>query len=102
MSIDKTTLLQLIQTVLKELGEDLEKNSLLDTNEMTPLFGSKSDLDSINLVNLITDIEERLSDEHDIVITLASASAMSSTRSPFLRVGSLVNYILELIKKDNE
>lgn len=102
MSIDKNTILKLIQTILKELGEDLGKESLLVTDEMTPLFGSKSELDSMNLVNLITDIEERLSDEYDIVITLASASAMSRTRSPFLRVGSLINYIMELIKKDNE
>ncbi|MFL2847888.1 MAG: hypothetical protein ACJZ9B_02820 [Coraliomargaritaceae bacterium] len=101
MSIDRPTLLKLLQTVLKELGEDLDKEALLNTDETTPLFGSRSALDSMNLVNMITDVEERLSDDYDINITLANASAMSRTRSPFLRVGSCVDYIIELINKEN-
>lgn len=101
MSIERHTVLALLQTVLKELGEDLGKDTLLQTDERTPLFGSRSDLDSMNLVNIITEIEERLSDDYDINITLANASAMSRTRSPFLRVGSCVDYIMELIEKEN-
>ena len=34
----------------------------------TPLFGSRSSLDSMNLVNVITDIEERLSEDYAIHI----------------------------------
>ena len=101
MHIERQTLLELLQTILRELGEDLGKETLLQTDERTPLFGSRSDLDSMNLVNIITEIEERLSDDYDINITLASSSAMSRTRSPFLRVGSCVDYILELIEKQN-
>lgn len=101
MSIDRPTLLKLLQTVLKELGEDLDKEALLNADETTPLFGSRSALDSMNLVNMITDVEERLSDDYNINITLANASAMSRTRSPFLRVGSCVDYIIELINKEN-
>ncbi|MDG1702545.1 MAG: hypothetical protein P8I61_06495 [Opitutae bacterium] len=101
MRIERQTLLELLQTILRELGEDLGKETLLQTDERTPLFGSRSDLDSMNLVNIITEIEERLSDDYDINITLASSSAMSRTRSPFLRVGSCVDYILELIEKQN-
>jgi acyl carrier protein len=101
MRIERQTLLELLQTILRELGEDLGKEALLQTDERTPLFGSRSDLDSMNLVNIITEIEERLSDDYDINITLASSSAMSRTRSPFLRVGSCVDYILELIEKQN-
>jgi acyl carrier protein len=101
MRIERQILLELLQTILRELGEDLGKETLLQTDERTPLFGSRSDLDSMNLVNIITEIEERLSDDYDINITLASSSAMSRTRSPFLRVGSCVDYILELIEKQN-
>ena len=101
MSIERHTLLELLQTILRELGEDLGKDSLLQTDEKTPLFGSRSELGSMNLVNFITEIEERLSDDYNIDITLANASAMSRTRSPFLRVGSCVDYIIELINKEN-
>ncbi|MAV39347.1 MAG: hypothetical protein CML12_02040 [Puniceicoccaceae bacterium] len=98
MSIDRQNLLELVQTVLRELGEDLGKEAFLQTDESTPLFGSRSSLDSMNLVNVITDIEERLSDDYNIHITLANASAMSRTRSPFRRIGTCVDYIMELIE----
>ena len=96
MPLDRTAILALVQTSLKELGEDLNKESLLFTDENTRLFGSRSALDSMNLVNLIADIEERLSEDYNIDITLANQSAMSRTHSPFRKVSSCVDYILEL------
>ena len=51
----------------------------------------------MNLVNFIADTEERLSDDFGIEITLANQSAMSRTHSPFRRVSSCVDYIMELI-----
>lgn len=96
MSLDRETILAIVQTSLKELGEDLNKADLLSTDENTRLFGSRSALDSMNLVNLIADIEERLSEDYDIDITLANPSAMSRTHSPFRKVSSCVDYILEL------
>jgi acyl carrier protein len=101
MPLERNIVLELVQTILKELGEDLEIEGLSATDEQTRLFGSRSALDSMGLVNLITDIEEKLSDEHDIHITLASQSAMSRTHSPFRKVGSCVNYIMELIEAAN-
>ena len=96
MALDRETILTLVQTSLRELGEDLNQEALLSTDENTRLFGSRSALDSMNLVNLIADIEERLSEDHGIAITLANPSAMSRTHSPFRKVGSCVDYILEL------
>ena len=103
MKINRLEILELVKKILKELGEDLLKNELLEVKETTRLFGAKSSLDSMGLVNLIADIEERLSDEYNIDIILANQSAMSRTHSPFRRVGSCVDYIIELIEtKTNE
>ena len=38
MSIERHTLLNLLQVILRELGEDLGKDSLLQTDEKTPLL----------------------------------------------------------------
>lgn len=102
MPLDRTAILALVQTSLKELGEDLNKEALLSADENTRLFGSRSALDSMNLVNLIADIEERLSEDHNIDITLANQSAMSRTHSPFRKVSSCVDYILELTTSSSE
>ena len=99
MPLNRDTTLKIVLETLHELGEDLERPELLDANEKTRLFGARSALDSINLVNLIADLEERLNDDFDVEITLADQTAMSQTNSPFRRVGSCVDYIMKLISE---
>src|SRR5262245_5927338 len=65
-------------------------------NESLPLLGSESPLDSLGLVTLIVDVEQRLSLDHDLTVTLASESAMSRRQSPFRTVSSFADYICEL------
>jgi len=48
---------------------------------------------------LITDLEERISDEFDKDITLADEKAMSQRNSPFRSVESLTNYISKLLEE---
>ncbi|NCG08011.1 MAG: hypothetical protein GWO81_00305 [Verrucomicrobia bacterium] len=79
------------------MGEDLDRPELASADESTRLFGARSPLDSMNLVNFIADVEERLSDDFRIDITLANQSAMSRTHSPFRRASSCIDYIMECI-----
>lgn len=90
----------IVLETLRELGEDLEKEELTAADEATRLFGARSPLDSMNLVNFIADVEERISDDYEIDITLANQSAMSRTHSPFRRASSCIDYIMELIAED--
>lgn len=96
MTLNRDTVLKIVLETLHELGEDLDRPELQEADETTRLFGARSALDSINLVNLIADLEERLNDDFEIEITLADQTAMSQTHSPFRRVGSCVDYIMEL------
>jgi acyl carrier protein len=97
MPLERKIVATIVLDTLRELGEDLEKPELTDADESTRLFGARSSLDSMGLVNLIADIEERLSDDYEMDIALANPSAMSRTHSPFRRVSSCINYIMELI-----
>jgi acyl carrier protein len=63
------------------------------TGESTYLIGSGSLLDSLGLVTLIVDLEQRLEDEYGISLTLADERAMSQKNSPFRTVRSLADYI---------
>jgi len=60
------------------------------------LLGHDSPLDSIGLVTLIVDVEQRLLTDFDLSVTLASEKAMSRRHSPFRTVGSFADYICEL------
>lgn len=89
----------IVLKTLHELGEDIGVDELKTADEKTRLFGTKSALDSINLVNFIADVEERISDQFKIEIVLANQSAISRTHSPFRRVSSCIDYIMELISE---
>jgi acyl carrier protein len=66
----------------------------------TRLIGREGMLDSMGLVTLIVDVEQRLEEQHDIVIVLADERAMSQKHSPFRSVGSLADYVCQLVEEE--
>jgi acyl carrier protein len=62
-------------------------------DESTELLGR---LDSLGLVTLVVDLEERLEDELDLPVSLATEHALSRRHSPFRTVGTLTAYVLEV------
>ena len=60
------------------------------------LFDSKSALDSLGLVTLILNIEDKLSEKFSLNLTLADDRAMSQKNSPFRSTESLTEYIFKL------
>jgi acyl carrier protein len=62
-------------------------------DEDTPLLGRGSVIDSLGLVTLIVEIEQRLEERHGIIVTLADERAMSRRDSPFRTVGSLAHHV---------
>lgn len=100
MATEREPVLQLILETLRELGEDLDLPELIEADEQTRLFGARSPLDSMNLVNFIAEVEERVADEFDVDILLANQSAMSMTHSPFRKVSSCTDYTLSLINEE--
>ncbi|NJN98474.1 MAG: hypothetical protein HC875_32500 [Anaerolineales bacterium] len=65
-------------------------------NEETRLIGREAVLDSMGLVNLIIEVEQRLEDEHDVTVVLADERAMSQKNSPFRSVQTLADYICQV------
>lgn len=84
---------------LKEYNQILESLELNNPTNKTMLYGEKSVLDSMGLVYLITDIEEKISDQFSKNIVLADEKAMSQKTSPFRDVESLTKYILNLLEE---
>ncbi|MBO0215416.1 hypothetical protein J0676_18065 [Vibrio sp. Vb2880] len=90
----------LILSVLVEMGEDDDNKELIEANSKTKLFGSQGVLDSVGIVFLITELEERISDDFDVDVTLADEKAMSQVTSPFRNVETLAKYIESLIEQE--
>lgn len=59
----------------------------------TALFGLNGHLDSLALVYLVLDVEQRVEESLGVPIILTDDRAMSQRRSPFRTVESLAQYV---------
>lgn len=90
---------QVLEYVLTALREQVEADGDHDAStlgESTPLIGEESPIDSLGLVNIIVDVEQRLLDEHGTVVTIVDDKAMSQRYSPFRTAGTLSDYVASL------
>ena len=92
-------MLPLIYEAIDELNETLDEP--IEKSDSTQLFGSKSKLDSMGLVNLIVTVERLIDEKYGKTITLASEKAFSRSSSPFRTVQTLSEYISELLAEEN-
>lgn len=101
MEIDielRETVLAAIYEAIDELNQTLPNNQQLVADPNTQLFGQNGRLDSLGLVNFITEVEQVVEDRLDTTITLADEKALSQKRSPFQSVDTLATYVLSLLK----
>jgi acyl carrier protein len=95
----KEEILDIICKCLRDLNEGINSPALENANRETRLIGSHSALDSIGLVTLIADVEEAVSVHFGKDLILADDRAMSRTNSPFRRVDSLADYVIERLQE---
>lgn len=95
----KDKIMSIVYEALNDLNEELELDILHNPNLKTKIFGTNGALDSINLVSLIADLEERISEEFGKDLVLANEKAMSQKVSPFRNVEALTDYINQLLNE---
>jgi acyl carrier protein len=94
---DVAEIQELVGNSLAAILEGQQDVSPEDIGLGTALIGPEALVDSIGLVTVIVEVEDRLQMEHGISVTIADEKAMSEARSPFLTVGSLVEYVHALV-----
>ena len=94
----ESIIIQSLEEVNEVLGEKIVGPVIPETR----IFGRKGVLDSMGLVTLITDLEEKLEEEFGVSLILADDRAMSQEKSPFRSVSSLAEYISVLINEQTE
>jgi acyl carrier protein len=87
----------IILEALESLNQELDEHARVDIGPATPLFGPDAQLDSLSLVSVIVDVETALTIRWNAPISLTDDRAMSRDISPFDDVGTLADYILELL-----
>lgn len=96
--IEKEKILNMIFEILKEIAEETENVELEKASLNTPLYGKNGNIDSLSLVRLIAELEEKVHDNFDKELVLADERAMSAKFSPFRSVASLADHVLRIIE----
>jgi acyl carrier protein len=97
--ISKDKIIEVVFRGVDELNSQLEEDQKLEKSINSAIFGKQARIDSLALVNLIVAVEAEIADEFDVNLTLADERAMSQNTSPFLTIGTLVDYIFLLLKE---
>lgn len=99
--IASSQITEIIYEAIDELNNEISGSKKIEKKPETPLFGSDSLIDSLNLVNLIVSTEGLIADKLDLNIVIANEKAMSLKNSPFRTVQTLTDYIMTLIESEN-
>lgn len=94
--MDREIALGVVVSCLREALEQFGGHAGEITEE-TIIVGPAAVLDSIGVVSLIVDIEQKLEMEHGVSVTLASEKAMSQRSSPFRTAGVLAEHVCATI-----
>lgn len=94
----KQELVTLITSQVKLYNENLDETVDLSAGADSVLFGEGGVLTSVDFVSLVLDIEEAVENASGKSVTLADERAMSQKHSPFRTVGTLADYIAELLE----
>lgn len=85
---------ELVIESIKAVNEELEIEELQQVNENTPLFEL---LDSMAVLDLVLEIEERLQKKFGRYIQIADERTMDAVSTPFKNLTTLIKHVEEKI-----
>ena len=97
MTQDTPKVRDTVLSIVIEVGKELNNEELLSPTLSTDLFGTN--LTSLGIVMLVSELEQSIYDNFSIHIALADERAMSQATSPFRTVDSLIKYVESLISE---
>ncbi len=92
---NRDTVVQAILAAMEEFNEGQPDGERVVVSSEAELFGNSTGLTSMGLVNVITLVEEQLSDRLDEEVILADDRAFAQELNPFRSVQSLADYIMQ-------
>ena len=92
---------EIIKNAVLQLNSFRQDHEQIVFDRNLVLFGAGALIDSLDLVNVITEVEEAISDEFDFNLSLTDDRAMTREISPYDSVISLEEYVIELLRESN-
>ena len=99
--IERTVAYDIVVASLQEALMQAGMPALDGVTEDTVLVGKDAVLDSLGVVSLIIEVEQRVESGHGISVTLANDKAMSARNSPFRTVGVLTDHLVAMVAEES-
>ena len=84
-----------------EVNEQLPQGVSIEKSLDAPLYGATGKLESLDFVTLIMEVEEKINAEFGTDITIADDNLLSKEKSPFSTLGTLIEYLHDLVKEQD-
>lgn len=97
---DHERIIKAVYLAVDELNKQLPKGVHLEKSLDADLYGKTGKLESIDVVSLMIEVEDQIKAEFGVSITIADERAMSQQNSPFLTLGTLTEYLAQLLKEN--
>lgn len=95
MDID-TRIRQTVFSALDELNEQLPPRLRLEKDDRTPLTGPDGPLDSLNVVNLVAALEQKIEERFSTTVDLIDNGLFDDSQ-PLQNVGTLVTFVSSVL-----
>ena len=86
-------------SAVDELNTQLPAGVAVEKSLAATLYGPGGKLESLDFVTLIMEVEEKINAEFGADITIADENLLSKQKSPFSTLGTLIDYLEELLKQ---
>jgi acyl carrier protein len=95
--IERSAALSIVIASIQEVFAQTGVDAPSALSEDTVLVGKDAVLDSLGVVSLIVEVEQRVESDHDASVTLANDKAMSARNSPFRTIGVLTDHVVAMV-----
>lgn len=95
--IERTAAFKIVLASIQEVFAQTGTDAPPVITEDTVLVGKDAILDSLGVVSLIVEVEQRVESEHNASVTLANDKAMSARNSPFRTVAVLTDHLVAMV-----
>ena len=96
---DQDRIQKAVYAAVDELNKQLPAGVHVDKSLDAPLYGAGGKLESLDFVTLIMEVEEKINAEFGTDITIADENLLSKEKSPFSTLGTLIEYLEDLLKE---
>src|SRR5262245_3199100 len=88
-----------VYAAVDDLNQQLPAGVQIEKSLDAPLNGASGKLESLDFVTLIMEVEEKINAEFGTDITIADENLLSKEKSPFSTLGTLIEYLQEILKE---